>query len=278
MKLDISLFPGIDLQIASGIDRASAYPTSPIQKGLVLRYEGQDLSEEAVGLGVPILKRGLQAIFPSEVDLYLHGGSQHSKISARYKLNLVERITRNGSSSVKNRFVYTVKNSLAAVIRHIPFMRNLLTSTSNILRTTFSWESTYETSDFSTYVVLTYSIDDNHEKVRIELVGGDFLSKSISEIVVMNEMGAHHFDQYQELNGVRQSGDEITCWDPVIAEAASFIDNKHRISFSLHQVKGAKLFRGRELIEPRLAWAGFGYSFPTNLKPFWYDVTIKKLA
>jgi len=278
MKLNFPIAPGIDLLIASGLDRASGYPTSRIQKGLVLRYEGQDLSEEAIGLGVPIVKRGLQAVFPSEVDLYLHGGYHQTQVSARYKLNLEERIARNGNSSIKNRSIYTIKNSLAAIIRHIPFMRNLLTNTSNFLRTSMSWESTYEVGDFSTYVVLTYTIRDEHGKIGVELVGGDFLSKSISEIIVMNELGAHHFEKYQESNGIVHTGDEIGCWDPVIGETASFIDQVHNVAFNLHQVKGAKLYRGRELIETRLAWAGFGYSFPPSLKSFQYEITITKLS
>ena len=277
MKIDLPLDAGLELQIASGIDRGSPYPTARLQKGFVLLHEGKDLSEEAVGFGVPILKRGLQTIFPGEVDLYLHGGSTQTKVSARYHLSLEERIERNGSGSVNSPLVYASKNSLAAVIRQIPFMRKLLTNTSNLLRSHLSLETTYEASEFSTYVVLTYTIDDTNGRIKVELVGGDFIPGSISEIIIMNEMGAHHFDQYQDSDGVTQRGDEIGCWDAVEAAEAAFIDETHKVSFSLSQVKGARLYRGRELIEPRLAWAGFGYSFPPGLKPFSYEVTIKKL-
>jgi len=277
MKIDLPLDAGLGLQIASGIDRGSPYPTARLQKGFVLLHDGKDLSEEAVGFGVPILKRGLQTIFPGEVDLYLHGGSAQTKVSARYHLSLEERIERNGSGSVNSPLVYASKNSLAAVIRQIPFMRKLLTNTSNLLRSHLSLETTYEASEFSTYVVLTYTIDDTNGRIKVELVGGDFIPGSISEVIIMNEMGAHHFDQYQDSDGVTQRGDEIGCWDAVAADEAAFIDETHKVSFSLPQVRGARLYRGRELIEPRLAWAGFGYSFPPGLKPFSYEVTIKKL-
>ena len=277
MKLDFPLAPGIKLQLASGLDKTNHYPTARIQKGLVLIHEGEDLSEEAVGFGVPILKRGLQTIFPSEVDLYLHGGSGPTKVSARYRLNLEERILRNGKDSVKNRLIYTGKNSLAAIIRRIPFLRKFLTNTSNMLRSRLDWHTTYEQSDFSTYIVLAYTIDDSNGRIKIELMGGDFLSNSISEIILMNELGAHHFDQYKDSNGVCQVGEEISCWDPVIAEEASFIDQAHKVSFKLHQVDGGRLYRGRELIEPRLAWSGFGYSFPPNFKNISYTITVSRL-
>ncbi len=276
MIIDLPLAPGIQVLIGSHIGRISSYPTSRIQKGLLLLYEGQDLSEEAVGFGVPIVKCGLQTIFPSEVDLYLHGGCANSKISARYKLNLQERIARYGNGSIKSRLMYTGKNSLAAIIRQIPSMRKMLTNTSNLLRSHLSWQTVYEASDFSTYIVITYTLNEDTKRIKVELTGGDFLSSSISEIVVMNELGAHHFSCYQESTGTCQNGDEIGIWDPVDADEASFIDQAHKLSFSLSQVKGARLYRGRELIESRLAWSGFGYSFSPTFKDFSYEIAIKR--
>ncbi len=278
MRLDFQLAPGFSLHISSNPQQISSYPTSRIQKGLVLSYENEDLSEEAVGFGVPILKRGLQTIFPGGVDLYLHGGNSQSLVSARYKLNLEERISRNGNGSIRNRLVYTGKNSLAAIIRKLPFTRKTLTGTSNLLRTRLAIQSTYEESDFSTYVVMTYAIAEKLGSIKVELVGGDFLSSSISEIIVMNELGAHYFNQYQTSDGTCQNEDEIGCWDPVDAGEASFIDQTHKVSFGLAQVQGARLFRGRELIEPRLAWSGFGYSFPPSFKSFSYEIILRQLT
>jgi hypothetical protein len=277
MKLDIPLSSGIELQFASGVDQTNRFPSAIIQKGIVLLYEGQDLSEEAVGFGVPILMRGMQTIFPSDVDLYLHGGCEQTRVSARFRLNLEEKISRNGDDSIENKLLYMGKNSFAAIIRHIPILRKFLTSTSNLLRSRLGWHTTYEQSDFSTYVVITYTVDNTDGTINVELAGGDFLSSSITEVILMNEQGAHHFNQYRDSNGTCQDEDEIGCWDPVVAEQASFIDQAHKVSFSLHQVQGARLYRGRELIEPRLAWSGFGYTFPPNLKTINYTLAVKKL-
>ena len=90
--------------------------------------------------------------------------------------------------------------------------------------------------------------------------------ESLTEVIVMNEQGAHFFDQYRDSSGARLSGKEIGCWDEVTAEEASFASSTHRVAFNLPQVPGARLFRGRELIGSRLAWAGFGYSFPPTLQ------------
>lgn len=277
MKIDLPLNNGISVQISSGTDRGISYPTGRIQKGWTLFCDGQDLSEEAVGFGVPILKRGLQAIFPGEVELYAHENSSPVKFSARYKLNLEEKIARSGTGTINNRLVYTSKNFLAALIRRLPIVRKLLTGTSNLLRSTFSLKTTYEPNGFFTYVTLTYSLDADAGKIVVELIGKDFIPDSISEIIVMNEQGAHHFDQYHEADGTRKSGNEIGCWDEVLAASAAFISSRHRISFSLPQVPGARLYGGRELIGSRLAWSGFGYSFPPQLDHFSYAISIKRL-
>ena len=277
MKIEFPLPGGVALQLVSGTNRSGSYPTGRIQKGLVLYYDGQDLSEEAVGFGVPILKRGLQTIFPGEVELYPYKGSSPHRVSARYKLNLEEKITRTGNGTIDNRLVYAIKNRLAAIIRRLPYMRGLLTRTSNLLRSTLAWETTYEPGGFFTYVTLIYTIDAASGRIKVELKGADFSQGGISEIIMMNEQGARHFDQYQDSDGLSQHADEIGCWDPVLATQASFVDNSHRVSFSLPQVNGARLYRGRELVDNRLAWSGFGYTFSPALDHFVYEIIVKKL-
>ena len=201
MKIDLSLADGISLQIASGTNRDASYPTGKMQKGLVLFCDGQDLSEEAVGFGVPILKRGLQTVFPGEVELYPDAGNSPNKFTARYKLNLEEKIARPGSGSINNRLVYASKNMLAGMIRGLPAVRRLLTNTSNLLRSTFGWQTTYEPAGYSTYVTLTYTIDAGAGTILVELMSVDSIPDGITEIILMNEQGAHHFDQYQDADG-----------------------------------------------------------------------------
>ncbi len=277
MKCDFPLSNGISLQIASGANGNTAYPTGTLQKGLVLVCDGQDLSEEAVGFGVPILKRGLQTIFPGEVELYPDKSGSPGKFTARYKLNLEEKIGRKDTGTINSRLVYAMKNRMAALIRHLPVVRKLLTGTSNLLRSTFSLKTTYQPDGFFTYVSLTYSIDSATGTVLVELIGQEIIPDHISEIIIMNEQGAHHFDRYQEGEGMSTAAEKIGCWDEVTSAIGTFISTRQKVSFSLPQVHGAKLFRGRELIGTRLAWSGFGYTFPPNLDKFKYEITLKRL-
>ena len=106
-------------------------------------------------------------------------------------------------------------------------------------------------------------------KIIIEMDTGD-LPSGISEVVIMNELGASHFDVYKDASGVTLRSEGIGCWDKVNASDASFESSIHHVAFRLGQVKGAQLFRGRELVGNRLNWAGFGYSFPPSIKIFRY--------
>lgn len=276
MKIDLSLSDGIGLQISSGPILANGYPTARIQKGWLLFCDGHDLSEEAVGFGVPILKRGLQTIFPGEVRLSADESSLPFKIFARYSLNLEEKISKSGSRTIDNRLMYTSKNLLAGMIRGLPFLRGTLTSASNLLRAKFGWQTTYETSPFSTELMLVYTVLPAENKLQVELAEPDLSGDHISEVIVMNEQGAHFFDEYQDGDGI-QRGDRIGCWDEVTGPDASFISKSRRLSFSLPRVDGAHLYHGRELIDTRLAWSGFGYSFPPGRKSFNYDISIRRL-
>jgi hypothetical protein len=92
----------------------------------------------------------------------------------------------------------------------------------------------------------------------------------------MNEQAALTFDRYQDTSGILLQGHEIGCWDEVHAREAWFESTAHRVAFRLCQVKGARLFRGRELVGSRLAWAGFGYSFSPSNQTFRYELRIEK--
>ncbi len=278
MKLELDFYQGIALHIASTNSHGNSYPTARIQKGWLLYSEGQDLSEEAVGFGVPVVKYGLQTIFPGAMELIPDPASPTTRFTARFQLYLEERIGKPGSAAVNSPVLYSGKNVLAEMIRRFPGIRGMLTGVSSLLRSSLGWQTTYEPSDFSTNLALTYSVDPQAGRLSVELANPGVLSNKVSEIVIMSEQGAHYFDLFEDSTGIRKQGELIGCWDEVTATQAAFVSTKHRLSFSLPQVAGAKLFAGRELIGNRLAWSGFGYTFPPSLPHFGFDLTIHRLT
>jgi hypothetical protein len=277
MGMRIPVTSDLSLTIGDKPEDRPGYPTSHLAKGLVLRRRGLDLAEEAVGFGVPVLMRGLQALFPGEAELHLRRGSPNWALTAEYSVNLVERLGGPGKKSLQGDLIYAAKNSLSALRAHFPPARAPLMSLSSGLRWLFGWETTFEQADFSGPIKIAYLFDERTGLLSIEADLSALPRGTFTEVILMNEQGAHYFDQYSDSSGTYLSGKQVGCWDEVKAEQAGFSSSSQRVAFTVHQVPGARLFRGRELIGSRLAWSGFGYSLLPATSMFRYTVSIKEL-
>ena len=98
--------------------------------------------------------------------------------------------------------------------------------------------------------------------------------RGVTEVILMNEQGARFFDRYTDSLGLLLYGKNIGCWDEVDAREASFGGSTTGASFTAEKAEGARLFRGRELVGSRLAWSGFGYSFPPSGQTVSYTLRI----
>ena len=278
MEIDIPLSRRLSLRIADFALDGGAYPTARLQKGWLLKSGGADLAEEAVGFGLPVLKQGLMTVFPGQVELQTVRQGPKWLINARFALNRVEKIARRGNGSVASGLFYVAKNSLAMYMVSHPPARGILTAVSNGLRRQFGWETTYEDAGFSTQVTMSYALDEQRRSLAIEADLSQLPPRGITEVILMNEQGAHLFDRYRDTGGTQLSGNEIGSWDEVRAREATFVSSTQQTAFTVHQVPGARLFRGRELIGSRLAWAGFGHAFPPSLSKFGCAVEIEAEA
>ncbi len=278
MEIKLPLGPDLWLALTSAAAGGGAYPTARLQRGLRLVHAGQDLAEEAVGFGVPVLKRGLRTLFPGAVELTQSGAGSLQVVTANYRLNLEERLARPGAMSVRIRWLYDLKNLTAALMRHCAPLRDPLTGLSNTLRRMLGWETLFEALDVAASVQVTYTVDSQSGVMRVEASAPGLLEKGVTEVILMNEQGARPFDHYRDSGGASQRGAAIGCWDEVTAQEASFVSDAHRLKFTLWQVNGARLYRGWELIGSRLAWAGFGYSFPAAQERISYLLKIEAIA
>jgi hypothetical protein len=275
MELDIPLFQGLSLNIHDTPPAGKEYPTTRLQKGFVLLDRGEELTEEAVGFGVPVLQSGLQTIFPGGIELTWLQRDLTWDITALFRMNLVEKFSQGENKNLENKILYAAKNFLAAEIRRLPKLRGFLTSISNQMRRLFRWETIYTDAGFSTELKVFYSLDTGTGKILVE-IDTTGLPLFITEVMLMNEQGAQTFDRFQDSSGIFLQGNEIGCWDEISAQEAWFESSTRQVAFKLGQVKGARLFRGRELVGSRLAWAGFGYSFPPSVKKFRYEMRKEK--
>ena len=276
MNLTIPLPESLTLSITDE-EGGGDYPTRRLQKGLLLAADGRLLTEEGVGFGVPILKRGVQTIFPGSMDLAWRRRGRLWEVTAIYDLCLVERLVRRAGSSVRPRLLYAAKDSLAALHRRSPRLRGLLTTASSTLRRAFGWVTTFDEAGFHVPLEVTYTVDGDAGRVDIRLTPTG-LPAGVTEVIMMNEQGGRSFDLFVDSSGTTHHGLEIATWDDVRAARAAFVSTTDRVQFSLGQVDGAKLRSGRELIGSRLSWAGFGYSLPPTVTRFAYEVRIERTS
>ena len=159
MELSIPLFGGLSLRIAEQSDAAGSYPTRRLQKGLLLFDGPQELAEEGVGFGVPILKRGVQTIFPGELELAWRRTGPVWEVTAVFAMDLVERLAKPDGASLRSGVLYAAKDSLAALHRRVPLLRGLLTAASSGLRRLFGWVTTYEQAERCARLTVTYTVN-----------------------------------------------------------------------------------------------------------------------
>lgn len=244
----------------------------------MLEYGSVDLSEEGTGFGVPVLKFGQVAVFPGSWNATIEREGDYLILKAEYFLNLVSRMSCMGFG-LESRAFYDIRERLSSIHRSYPNLRNLLAFSSKGFRRIFCLEDIFKTVPAVGIIKAVYKIKIGEGKILVELkiFNEDQCSgfdDKCTEIIVLNEQGANYFDTYRDSEGHFLMKEAIGSWDEVFAKEASLIDSIHRIGFTLTKVKGARMFRGRELMDKRLAWSGLAYVLPPHTENIAYSITL----
>jgi hypothetical protein len=254
------------------------YPSCRIQKGLVLVHENRDLSEEGIGFAVPVLKFGDEIIFPGNAYVSTEKNDDISVVKIDYDMNLVERMVVKSSRRIESEAFYRIKEYFSWLHRKYPLLREILVQSSNSLRRTWGLETRFEKIACEGMVSVVNTVNTKNGTIHVGVDMSKVKKEGCTEVNIMNELGANHFDSYRDSNGLFLRGNAIGTWDETFADEASFIDSCDNIAFTLNRVKGARLFRGRELVEGRLAWSGLAYRLPGDIINFTYGIRIGRFA
>lgn len=244
----------------------------------MLYCDGQDLSEEGVGFGVPVLKIGREAVFPGSCawKTELKGyGEDGATVEAEYFMNLVGRMAVGGRR-INCRTFYGAREWLASQYRRHPDLRKCILYGAELSRRAMSMKDAFLEVPPVGSVKAVYSIMGDSVRVCLDLLG----VPEGSEPVIMNEQGADHFDSYRDSDGLILKGGDIGGWDEVSvsADEASFIDSGNELYFALNRIDGVKMLRGRERLSNRLAWAGLAYVLSPGTQRFSYTVRLGRLG
>jgi len=193
-------------------------------------------------------------------------------------MNLVERMVVKSSKTIDSKAFYKIKECFSWLHREYPRLRGILVRSSNSLRRTCNIETRFENIASAGIVSVVNTINTKKGIIHVDVDISNMKTEGCTEVNIMNELGANHFNRYSDSNGLFLKGNSIGTWEEIFADEVSFIDPCDKIAFTLKQVKGARMFRGRELVKNRLAWSGLAYKLSGDIINFAYDIRIARFA
>lgn len=243
------------------------FETAPLQKGLVLTLGEKELVEEGVGFGVPAAIFPDKTYFSGSSSLEIHENGSTKAVSKHFNLDMISRKSL-GKALVNDRLYKLLTGSLASTYRNSPNSRGVIFPLIK-LRNKFGIRTEFTRVKSRGIVKVTYVV-----KKREVNISADFsaLDKQCLRVLLLNEQGSTFFTRFFDANGLSLSGDKIGPWDLVKAEWGCLSDLHNILSFCLRNVPNSRLFRGRENVLGRLAWAGMTYEVPPSLGHFNYQL------
>ena len=246
-----------------------------LQKGLVMVVCGNEVVEEGLGFGVPIVKYYYSTYFSSTAQVYLeHEEPQDAVYKKIFFLDSISRKQIHGAFI--NDALYSIFHSL--------FEKLYLTRRS--LRPLFDWimhtrqalgvQTHFERTSSKGKITITYHCSAQEIRISVDLSKLD--KDQCKEILILNEQGASGFRRYFDSDNTMLEEREIEGWAIVKAERASFCDPDRGVLFTLHSLKNAYLYRGREQIKGRFSWAGMSYSIDPKSVGFEYFIQVTRGA
>jgi hypothetical protein len=267
---------GVALRIGSKGNNSENFPSNVLPKGLVLLSGDEELCEEGVGFGVPVLKKRLETVFPGSFRIR-SGAVDHAAFGIEFDMNRVARLSLEKSGSLIGGFLNSVKELTATMHRKLPFTRRPLNAVSNLMRALLTIKTTFIPAPSAGTVLVEFGFRPGDGVLEVMVDARGLNRVGATELVMMNELGARHFPTYVDSTGLRLRGNAIGTWNEVSAREASFISPRRGVGFTVRQLPGCRLFRGRELIPGRLSWSGLAYALPPETERFRYTIRIGEM-
>jgi len=239
--------------------------SSGLQKGLILFDGDNSLCGEGVGFGVPAVEYSDQTLFSTTGSIRSSG----ERLCKMFQIDALQRKTWKKKHPINNRAYDTLQSVLAKTYRANKQTRRHLNYLIR-LQSQLGISLSHLRTESRGFVRIEHRLSGNEILIKVDSSG--LINKNFRRLLVFNEQSAD-FDMYEDDSGMLHK-DGIGVWEQIDSRQASFRNSKSNVAFSVDNIQGTELYRGRELLKPRMDWAGFCYSIPPSLEHFEYAVRI----
>jgi hypothetical protein len=246
-----------------------------LQKGLVLLVDGNEVIEEGMGFGTPVVLYHDRPFFSSSAEVSFRPEGSHKVLIKSFTIDTVSRKKIGKDFYVNDRFyrffqkpfhnIYTQNKKLAPILTRIIQLSK-----------TFGVNTEFQKVNPKGIITVKYSCLPN--LIEVEVTFSKLNKKECKEILILNEQGASFFRKYSDTEGLTLLDGQIGAWESTKSEEVSLSNIKETTGFSLRNKEGTTLFRGREKVRKRYSWVGFCYSLSPHISTFRYSVRLNTSA
>lgn len=244
-----------------------------LQKGLVLLFKSRELIEEGIGFGAPVVIYEDNVFFSNSAKISTCKKDGHVSVSKSFIIDTISRKRIWKGPFINERLYSLVHRFFAKLYRRNKGLKPLLVQ---ILELTglCGLNTHFVKVTPRGNITFVYTLLPDGIQIEVDFKGLD--KKKCKEILVMNEQGPTYFSKYTDSGGLCFVGDKLGAWEKVEANHASLSDPYGRLSFSLKNMRGAALYRGREHIGKSFSWVGLSYTLNPRCSDFSYKIWIRE--
>jgi len=232
-------------------------------------FDNQELVEEGMGFGAPIVKYRDKTYFSTSADVSIQENYSNFSLQKTFILDAISRKKFWRTTYIDDGVYSIVRKSFAKLyLNHknlSPFFNNIME-----LRNVAKIQTEFQKVKPRGTIKVKYEFQPLIINVCVDF--SDLTLGGCEELLVLNEQGSTVFDKYADTDGLKLFGNKIGGWDKVTANQACIMSCNKQLSFWLWKKEGALLQRGWENTKRRFSWAGLSYSLYPNCKSFSYSI------